>query len=199
LWPRGHCGLRHTFINESIMCAARSFRIVPCVVSGMRIGSAAFCIAAAGLWSAGRAEAQSFTARVGVGPAVAEDAGGAALLAFELHRSTLVLRAEGSGVLTGRSADWEGSARVIGFAGGIGFAAPPAARAIRPYALARVGVGLDAREADEVISVGASAGVASRSGRLFAELRYDNWSQRGVSHHDLPRHVIAIVGGVAFP
>jgi hypothetical protein len=190
----------HTSTDESIMCAARSLRIVPCAVNRVRVGSAAFCIAAAaGLWNASPAEAQSFTARAGVGPAVAEDAGGAALLAFELHRSALVLRAEGSSVLTGRSADWEGSARVIGFAGGIGLAAPPAARAVRPYALARVGAGLDAREADEVISVGASAGVASRSGRLFAELRYDNWSQRGVLHHDLPRHVIAIVGGVAFP
>ena len=165
-----------------------------------RIACAVVLLSAAlGVSSASPAAAQSFTARVGIGPAVAEDAGGAALLAFELHRSTLVFRAEGSGVLTGRSGDWEGSARVIGVAGGIGLAARPSASAVRPYALARVGAGLDPREADEVISVGASAGVASRNGRLFAELRYDNWSQRGVRHHELPRHVVAVVGGIAFP
>lgn len=182
------------------MFAARSPRFDTVVASGIRNASAAFILATMlGLLSAGRAGAQSLTVRAGIGPAVAEDAGGAALLAFELQRRTLVFRAEGSGVLTGRSADWEGSARVIGVAGGIGFAAPPTPRALRPYAFARVGAGLDPREADEVISVGASAGIASRSGRLFAELRYDNWSQRGVRHHELPRHVIAVVGGIAFP
>jgi hypothetical protein len=110
-----------------------------------------------------------------------------------------VARLEARGTATGRSADWEESARVIGagVAAGIVKRAPDGPGA---YLLGSVGGGLDPRESDRVVTLGGSAGTHFGAGRhLFAELRFERWLQRGVRHHDLPPYVITALLGLAVP
>lgn len=142
-------------------------------------------------------QAQQLTARLGAGPAHAGAAGAAALLGAELSHGSALLRADARAVGTGRSADWDGSARTILLGGGAGVAAQRCGAA-RTYALAIIAAGLDAREGDNATAVGAAVGVQGAARvALFSELRYERWLQRGVRHFDLPQHAVTLMLGVA--
>ncbi|NJD11586.1 MAG: hypothetical protein FIB01_14525 [Gemmatimonadetes bacterium] len=141
--------------------------------------------------------AQGASLRLGLGPAYAASPGATALAALEVERGPFLIRGEARGTTTGRSADWEESARVLGAGIAGGLALKPVAGIARPYVLVTASEGLDPREGDRVRSLGAAAGSGlGPGGRLFAELRYERWWQHDVVHHELPRHLLAAVLGL---
>jgi len=145
--------------------------------------------------------AQSLALRLGLGPELAvRHLGGTGVVAGELALSSFLLRAEARGVLTGGSANYGGSARMLLFGGGVGFVKHSASGGSRTYGLATLATGLDPRESDHVTGIGAVLGsdLTSRPG-AFAELRYERWIQRGVRYYDLDSNTVSLVVGVRIP
>ncbi len=142
-------------------------------------------------------EGQSLTGRLGLGPAIGDEAGIAALVGAEASPGDVLLRVDGRFIGTGRSADWERSSRVIAVGAGVGAAGRLWQSAPRGYALATLSTGLDPRESDRMTSLGAALGFdsAGRSG-FFGELRFERWWQRGIRYYDLPSGIVTAVVGL---
>jgi len=63
--------------------------------------------------------------------------------------------------------------------------------------MASLGYGLDFREADHAVLIGAGLGLESRSRpALFGEIRYDRWEQSGSRHVTFARGTGTIILGV---
>lgn len=160
-----------------------------------RMGFVAAALLLLVLASPGHARAQDAALRIAAGPAFAGRAGAMAAAGLELGGGGALGRVELRGTATGRSADWENSARVITLALAGGIATSPASGA-RRYLLGTAGEGIDPREADRITSLGVVlGGELRRDGRWFGELRYERWLQHGVRHHDLPSNMFAAVVG----
>jgi hypothetical protein len=155
----------------------------------------------AGASGAGGIEAQEFSTRLSLGPAVSAAPGGLATVGAGLRVVEVTALGEAAAVAIGGTGEWEGSARMILLGGALSLAqGRPGSRA-QPYVLARAATGADPREGDQVTAVGAAVGAAlgARAARrpgLLAEVRYDRWHQRGARHDVLPRHVFAATIGV---
>jgi hypothetical protein len=156
----------------------------------------AWCLCAALVVAcSGTAAAQDLGLRLAAGPVWDREPGLGALAAAHVARGKLLVRADLQLTMTGASADWERSARVLtlGASAGVG-SAPGAADCW--YVLAAASEGLDLREADKLRALGAVAGYEAASFPLFAELRYEHWLQRGVRHYDLPGNSIRLLVGL---
>jgi hypothetical protein len=145
----------------------------------------------------GPAAAQQVGVRVGAGPAAAGEFGLAGLLAVHLRTGALLVRVDGRAVTTSEGTGAQSGSKVLSGGIAVGWTSPRSSAALRPYALATAGLGLDVRESDAVMTFGAAVGLDRLFWRyLFGEISYEYWSQHGVQYYDLPKHTVSLVVGI---
>lgn len=151
-----------------------------------------WCVALC-LAGTGGAAAQDFGLRLAAGPVYDREPGLGVLAAAQLTRGGLLARVDMQLTMTGPSADWERSARVLMLGASAGVIGGDAARW---YILGSASDGLDLREADKISALGVALGYELAAVPLFAEVRYEHWLQRGVEHYDLPGNSIRLLVGL---
>jgi len=144
--------------------------------------------------------AQEIGVRLGAGAAVAGEFGVAGLLGVHLRTGALMIRADARAVSTSEGAGAQSGSKVLSAGIAAGWTSQRATPALRPYALATVGLGVDVRESDRVTTLGAALGLDRLLWRyFFGEVRYEYWIQNGVEYYDLPRHTVSLVFGFGLP